>query len=147
MQAGDTRRCGFDPWVGKMPWRRKWQPILEFFPGKSHGQKSLAGYSPWGCKRVRHYWTHTHTYCMSKFYFYIKGLYIASTWVFNIFSSFSWIAFLLITLNYWLFIDLWFSISWLPLSECIYQGELSVQHLYWCVFTHFRSSLYHSWNS
>ena len=36
---------------GKIPWRRKWQPIPVFLPGKSHGQRS---YSPWGCKRVRH---------------------------------------------------------------------------------------------
>ena len=35
------------------PWRRKWQPAAVFLPGKSHGQKSLVGYSPWGC-RVRH---------------------------------------------------------------------------------------------
>ena len=41
---------GFDPWVGKIPWRRKWQPTPVFLPGKSHGQRSLAGYSPWGCK-------------------------------------------------------------------------------------------------
>ena len=38
----------FDPWVGKIPWRRKWQPTLEFLPGESHGQRSLAGYRPWG---------------------------------------------------------------------------------------------------
>ena len=35
------------------PRRRKWQPIPVFLPGESHGQRSLAGYSPWGCKRVR----------------------------------------------------------------------------------------------
>ena len=46
-------RPGFDPWVGKIPWRRKWQPTPVFLPGKSHGQKSLVGYSPWG-RRVRH---------------------------------------------------------------------------------------------
>ena len=39
-----------DPWVGKIPWRRKWQPIPVFLPEKSHGQRSLAGYSPWGRK-------------------------------------------------------------------------------------------------
>ena len=39
------RRCRFDPWVGKIPWRRKWQPPLVFLPGKSQGQKSLVGYS------------------------------------------------------------------------------------------------------
>ena len=38
----------FDPWVGKIPWRRKWPPTPVFLPGKSHGQRSLAGYSPWG---------------------------------------------------------------------------------------------------
>ena len=37
---------GFDPWVGKIPWRREWQPILVFLPGKFHEQQSLAGYSP-----------------------------------------------------------------------------------------------------
>ena len=44
------RRCRFDPWVGKNPWRRKWQPTPVFLPGESHGQRSLAGYSPWGRK-------------------------------------------------------------------------------------------------
>ena len=42
----------FNLWVGKMPWRRKWQPTPVFLPGKSHC--SLAGYSPWGHKKVRH---------------------------------------------------------------------------------------------
>ena len=46
------RRPGFHPWVGKIPWRRKWQPIPVFLPGKSHGQRSLAGYSPWGHKET-----------------------------------------------------------------------------------------------
>ena len=44
------RRHGFDPWVRKIPWRRKWQPTPAFLPGESHGQRSLAGYSPWGPK-------------------------------------------------------------------------------------------------
>ena len=49
------RRCRFHPWVGKIPWRRKWQPTPVFLPGKSHGQSSLVGYSPWeGHKRVGH---------------------------------------------------------------------------------------------
>ena len=52
--ACQCRRCGFNPWVGKMPWRRKWLPTPVFLPEKSHGQRSLAGYSPWGCKRVRY---------------------------------------------------------------------------------------------
>ena len=42
-------RCAFNPWVGKIPWSRKWQPTPGFLPGESHGQRSLAGY-PWGHK-------------------------------------------------------------------------------------------------
>ena len=41
---------GFVPWVGKIPWRRKWQSSLVFLPGESHGQRSLAGYRPCGCR-------------------------------------------------------------------------------------------------
>ena len=44
------RRCGFYPWVGKIPWRRKWLPTSVFLRGESHWQRSLAGYSPWGWK-------------------------------------------------------------------------------------------------
>ena len=43
-----TRRPRFDSWVGKMFWRRAWQPSPVFLPGESHGQGSLAGYSLWG---------------------------------------------------------------------------------------------------
>ena len=45
--ACNCRRPGFDPWAGKIPWRRAWQPTLIFSPGESHGQRSLVGYSPW----------------------------------------------------------------------------------------------------
>ena len=45
------RRPGFDSWVGKIPWRRKWQSTPGLLPGKSHGQRSLIGYSPWGRKK------------------------------------------------------------------------------------------------
>ena len=44
------RGPGFEPWVGKIPWRRKWKPTPVLLPGKSHGWRSLAGYRPWGCK-------------------------------------------------------------------------------------------------
>ena len=43
-------RCRFDSWVGKIPWRRKWHPTPVFLLGKFHGQRSLVGYSPWGCE-------------------------------------------------------------------------------------------------
>ena len=51
-QSKRRRRHEFDPWVGKIPWRRKQQPTPVFLPGKSHGQRSLVGNSPWGLKRV-----------------------------------------------------------------------------------------------
>ena len=46
------RRPGFNPWVGKIPWRRKWQSTPVLLPGKSHGRRSLVGYSPWGQKEL-----------------------------------------------------------------------------------------------
>ena len=64
---------GFDPWIGKILWRRKWQPTPGSLPGESHEQRSLVDYSPWGRKesdtteqlnnnnkRVIHTHTHTH---------------------------------------------------------------------------------------
>ena len=45
-------RPGFNPWVGKIPWRRKWQPTPALLPGKFHGWRCLGGYSPWGCKEL-----------------------------------------------------------------------------------------------
>ena len=47
-----SRKCGFDPWVGKMPWRKKWQTTPVFLPGESHGQRNLAGYSPQGSNEL-----------------------------------------------------------------------------------------------
>ena len=44
------RRHGFDPWAGKIPWRRTWQPTPIFLPGEFHGWRSLVGYSTWGRK-------------------------------------------------------------------------------------------------
>ena len=43
-------RPGFDPWVRKIPWRRAWQPTPVLVPENPYGQRSLASYSPWGCK-------------------------------------------------------------------------------------------------
>ena len=47
-----SRRLRFNPWIRKVPWRRKWQPSPVFLPGRSHGQKSLRGYSSWSCKEL-----------------------------------------------------------------------------------------------
>ena len=46
------RRCGLNPWMGKIPCRRAWQPLPVFLPGESHGQRSLAGHSPRGCEEL-----------------------------------------------------------------------------------------------
>ena len=67
----------FDPWVGKISWRREWLPTLVFLPGKSHGQRSLVGYSPWGRKESDmteqlHINKHTHI----KFFFKKAGCWL-----------------------------------------------------------------------
>ena len=63
--TGDIMRRGFDPWVGKVPWRRKWQPTPVFSPGEWHGQKSLQSmgfqesdhkWSDWACTHTWFCW-------------------------------------------------------------------------------------------
>ena len=62
-QCGRHRRCWFYPWVRKIPWRREWQHSPAFLLGESHGQRSLAGYSPKGCKESDTTgWLSTHTW-------------------------------------------------------------------------------------
>ena len=51
-QCRRRKRCGFDPWGGKIPWRRKWQPTPIFLPGKFHGQRSLGVHSLWGPREL-----------------------------------------------------------------------------------------------
>ena len=51
-QCRRLKRCWFDPWVGKIPRQRAWQPTPVFLPGGSHGQRKLAGYSTWGHKEL-----------------------------------------------------------------------------------------------
>ena len=63
-QCRRHKRCWFDPWVRKIPGRKKWQPPPVFLPRKSHGQRSLVGYSPWGPKEsnmTQPELLHTHT--------------------------------------------------------------------------------------
>ena len=53
INAGDTRNVGLIPSRDPFSfWRRKWQPTSVFWPGKSHGQRSLAGYNPWCLKQL-----------------------------------------------------------------------------------------------
>ena len=62
---------GFNPWVGKIPRRRKWQPTPVLLSGKSHGRRSLVGYSPWGRKesdtteRLHFHFSHQEGPCIS----------------------------------------------------------------------------------
>ena len=51
-QCRRYNRCGFNPWVGKILWKRAWQPIPVFLPGESSGQRILAGYSPLGHREL-----------------------------------------------------------------------------------------------
>ena len=57
------RRTRFDHWIGKIPWRREWQPTPAFLPGELHGQRRLAGYSPQDCKELDMTEQLTHMYC------------------------------------------------------------------------------------
>ena len=50
--AGRLKRCGLNPWVRKIPWRRVWQPTLVFLTGESQGKGSLAGCSPSVCAEL-----------------------------------------------------------------------------------------------
>ena len=60
-QYSRHRRHGFDHCVGTIPWSNPWQPMPVFLPGKFHGQRSQAGYSPWGHKELdRTEWLSTH---------------------------------------------------------------------------------------
>ena len=79
-------RCGFDPWVGKVPWRRKWQPAPISLPRESHGWRSLADWSPWGCKELDT--TEWHTQVNNKSHLILSGL-IASYLLVLIWESLS----------------------------------------------------------
>ena len=62
--ACQCRRHGFDPWIRRISCRRKWQPTPVFFPGQSHGQRSLGGYSPRG-RKESDTTEHAHTQCLN----------------------------------------------------------------------------------
>ena len=68
--AGRCKRHRFHPWVGKIPWRRKWELTPVLLPGKFCGQRNLAGYSQWGLKEsdaTEHIDTHSHIRCPRDF--------------------------------------------------------------------------------
>ena len=94
----------------KIPWRRKWQPTPVFLPGESHGQRSLAGYSPRGCKGSdTTEWLSTHTHASLKksssktwnYYYYNWNLAMIFLMLWNSSSDFPQLfyAFLFVCLN------------------------------------------------
>ena len=75
-QCRRHKRRGFDPWLGKIPWRRKWQLAPVFLPERSHRQRSLMGYSPWSRKESdmtehRHVYVYVYTYIYVPMYLYV----------------------------------------------------------------------------
>ena len=75
-----VQKTQFDPWFGKIPWRRKWPPTPVFLPGELHGQRNLGGYCPWGCKELDKTEQLTHTqwliywvsfWCRAKWFSYM----------------------------------------------------------------------------
>ena len=60
LQCRRHRRHGLHPWIGKIPWRRKWESTPVFLPGESHGQRSLVGYSSKGLKKSDVDWAQKH---------------------------------------------------------------------------------------
>ena len=66
LQRRRRKRYGFKSWIGKIPWRRAWQPTPVSQPGEFHGQRSLAGYSPCGHKEsdmIKHSTNHLNSCC------------------------------------------------------------------------------------
>ena len=64
-----------NPWVRKILLRRKWQPTPVFLPRKSHGERSLADYSPWGRKKVRHNLATKQQHSLTSLIFWYQGLF------------------------------------------------------------------------
>ena len=66
VNAREARDGAFHPWVGRIPWKRKWRPPPVFLPGKFHGQRSLSTYSPWVHQESDMMHTHTHTHTCAR---------------------------------------------------------------------------------
>ena len=81
----------FNPWVGKIPCRKEWLSTPVYLPGEFHEQRSLAGYSPWGCKELDtnerqtlslsiYMHVHKHTFAIFWFWWYINGYAVEDPW-------------------------------------------------------------------
>ena len=73
------RRPGFDPWAGKMLWRREWLPTPMFLPGEFYGQRSLVGYGLWGCKESEMTEQLTGTHIVLHYCLKYNGLYLLTS--------------------------------------------------------------------
>ena len=80
------RRPRFDPCVGNIPWRRKWQPTPVFLPGKSHGQRSLVGYSPQG----RQDWATSLSLSYTVIWMSLGNRLSERSWTWKYIISFTW---------------------------------------------------------
>ena len=99
-QCRSRRRCGFNPWVQKIPWRMEWQPSPVSLPGKFHGVKRLEGYSPWSCKEldVTSDWARMHC-CSTSFLKNLLLLNDLGTFVGNQFIVYFWTLFCSVDLH------------------------------------------------
>ena len=71
--AGDIRDIGLIPGLGRSPWRKAWQPTQVFLPRKSHGQRSLVDYSPWGREGLGHdFTTNNQIFILNMVYSYLS---------------------------------------------------------------------------
>ena len=93
------RRLVFDPRVSKIPWRRQWQCTPVFLPGKSHGQRSLVGYSPWGCKRDGHDWGTTQ---QQQHNIHLKGMILCKIFFLTFFHHALYLEYIFLLSQYWL---------------------------------------------
>ena len=97
-QCRRHKRYGFNTWVGKIFWMKKWQPTPAFLPGKSHGQRSLVGNNPWVCK-IRHGWVTwvcTHAFMLKYssgrfillyFFLFIRHKFLESLFEINLYQT------------------------------------------------------------
>ena len=101
-----TRNAGYAVlvhlWVGKISWRKRWQPTPVFLPRKSYGQRRLVGYSPWGCKKLEHGWAHMHIYSLYthlvESFFFVNECWILSNAFFASIKMIIWLLYFILVM-------------------------------------------------
>ena len=130
------QRCRFDPWMGKIPWRRQWQPTPVFLPGKFHGQRCLVDYSPWSHKEsdtTERAHTHTRTHragilpaLQGLFKLHPHSLTCCTWFCLKEMSKISWF---LKNYSWFHFLHYFFLNPWLSLSSQKLSSSLIILHL------------------